>query len=319
MILDTLLCHVAKWYWDTEVAELLIPLLDHFLCCQMQKQTNQSSEEVVWNILALCTGMRPVVMVDYGGKMPELQEHLLSVLQLSQKESSALRPLRIMVIDDMIYLIHVNGLAEYVKSSLNSEVELLFVDLERDPPKMVLQSEQNLNATELVSVQRFFSTVFPADARDKELFPCPRIDHVGNDKSPIGEIITPQSSSDIIDLSSCMQDYQVTIPTLNGWLLGYPVVYLFGKEHISDAIYNLSTKSLHLFQILIRRFVSFLFLPSKHPIVFSVPYNLSMGGKNEPWAEAFLARMLAKLETCKLVWTSLQMEVSECYPQAIVL
>jgi len=31
------------------------------------------------------------------------------------------------------------------------------------------------------------------------------------------------------------------------WLLGYPVVYLFGKEHISDAIYNLATKYLHIF------------------------------------------------------------------------
>lgn len=37
------------------------------------------------DILALCTGMRPVVMVDYGGKMPELQERLCAVLKLSQK------------------------------------------------------------------------------------------------------------------------------------------------------------------------------------------------------------------------------------------
>ncbi|THF99726.1 hypothetical protein TEA_001128 [Camellia sinensis var. sinensis] len=37
------------------------------------------------------------------------------------------------------------------------------------------------------------------------------------------------------------------------WLLGYPVVYLFGKEHIADAIYNLSTKSLHLFKVLVHR------------------------------------------------------------------
>lgn len=39
------------------------------------------------------------------------------------------------------------------------------------------------------------------------------------------------------------------------WLLGYPVVYLFGKEHIDRAIYNLSTKSLHIFQIFICRYV----------------------------------------------------------------
>ncbi|MCL7045468.1 hypothetical protein MKW94_008229 [Papaver nudicaule] len=186
---------------------------------------------------------------------------------------------------------------------------------------MIAQSEQNLNAKELVSVQRFFSTVFPADGMDQELFPCPRMDHVVNNKSLVGEIITSQSYSDVIDLSCCMQDCQVTIPTLNGWLLGYPVVYLFGKEHISDSIYNLSTKSLQLFQISIHRSGG---TSSSGPLQeellsFSVPHSLSMEGENEPWAEAFLVRMLAKLDTCKHVWASLKMEVSQCYPQAIVL
>lgn len=43
-----------------------------------------------------------------------------------------------MVIEDMIYLIHVRGIAEYVKSSLNLEVELFFVNLEEDPPKVAV-------------------------------------------------------------------------------------------------------------------------------------------------------------------------------------
>ncbi|XP_026438942.1 uncharacterized protein LOC113337473 isoform X2 [Papaver somniferum] len=282
------------------------------------------------DILALCTGMRPVVMVDYGGKLPELQERLCSVLQLSQKESSVLRSLRVMVIDDMIYLIHVKELAEYVKSSLNVDIELHFVDLEQDPPKfqdvnqtlfqMIAQSEHNSNAKELVSVQRFFSTVFPVDGMDKELFPPPTMDHVVNNKSIVGEISTSQSSSEVIDLSCCMQDCQVTIPTLNGWLLGYPVVYLFGRDHIPDSIYNLSTKSLQLFQISIHSGGTSTSGPRQEELMsFSVPYSLSMEGQNEVWAEAFLARLLAKLETCKHVWASLKMEVSQCYPQAIVL
>lgn len=52
------------------------------------------------------------------------------------QESSIFKHLRVMVIDDMIYLIHVEGLAELVKSTLNSEVELHFVDIEQDPPKV---------------------------------------------------------------------------------------------------------------------------------------------------------------------------------------
>ncbi|KAI3992617.1 hypothetical protein MKX01_007939, partial [Papaver californicum] len=143
---------------------------------------------------------------------------------------------------------------------LNLDIQLQFVDLEQDPPKMIAQSEPNSNTKELVSVQRFLSTVFPVDGMDKELFPPPGMDHVVNNKSLVGEISTSQSSSDVIDLSCCMQDCQVTIPTLNGWLLGYPVVYLFGKEHISDSIYNLSTKFLQLFQISIHRFVGFFVL-----------------------------------------------------------
>jgi hypothetical protein len=43
-----------------------------------------------------------------------------------------------MVIEDMIYLIHVRGIAEYVKSSMNLEVELFFVNLEEDPPKVAV-------------------------------------------------------------------------------------------------------------------------------------------------------------------------------------
>lgn len=39
------------------------------------------------------------------------------------------------------------------------------------------------------------------------------------------------------------------------WLLGYPVIYLFGKECIERAIYNLSTKSLRIYQIFVNRCV----------------------------------------------------------------
>ena len=54
-------------------------------------------------------------------------------------------------------------------------------------------------------------------------------------------------------------------------------------------------------------------------ISFSVPYGLSMGGSKEEWAEAFLARLQEKWESCKNAWKSLRLEVSELKPQAIVL
>jgi hypothetical protein len=52
------------------------------------------------------------------------------------QESPIFEHLRVMVIEEMIYLIHVGGLAEHVRLSLSSEAQLLFVDLEHDPPKV---------------------------------------------------------------------------------------------------------------------------------------------------------------------------------------
>lgn len=54
----------------------------------------------------------------------------------SVQESFNFKHLRVMVIEDMIYLIHIEGLAEFINSSLNSESDLQFVDLEHDPPKV---------------------------------------------------------------------------------------------------------------------------------------------------------------------------------------
>lgn len=270
------------------------------------------------DILALCTGMRPVIMVDYGGKMPELQEHLCVLLKLCQKESPSFEYLRVMVIEDMIYLIHVKGLAEYVSSSLSSEAELHFVDLEQDPPKMITLKEKSSVGMQLISVQKLFSLVFPLNGMTDESRLPNRTDHTIEATSS-NITIAPQST-EVVDLSSCICDSQVTIPTLNGWLLGYPVVYLFGKEHIADAIYNLSTQSLRIFKILVTRNGPFSKGSMPEELMsFSVPYELSMEGSNEPWAEMFLAKMQSKWAKCKPTWRTLQMEVSECFPQAIAL
>ena len=37
------------------------------------------------DVMALCAGIRPVVMVDYGGKLPELQQHLCALLRFCHK------------------------------------------------------------------------------------------------------------------------------------------------------------------------------------------------------------------------------------------
>ncbi|XP_048234097.1 uncharacterized protein LOC8261710 isoform X2 [Ricinus communis] len=272
-----------------EVAEVeqLLRILDSSLSHIKWRLKSHAKHRLQIDVLALCTEMRPVIMVDYGGKMPELQEHLCALLRLCQQ--------------------------------------------------MVTQAENSSLNAALVRVQKLFSLYLPvnenvspchltetaANASDNVANAADSVanaaDSVASAESSINKPIISQSS-EFIDFSSCMQDSEVTVPTLNGWLLGYPVVYLFSKEHIADAIYNLSTKYLRIFQILVSRNIS----PNKASrpeelMSFSVPYELSMGGSKEPWAEAFLAQMQSRWEKSKQIWRTLQMEVSECYPQAIVL
>ncbi|OMP00018.1 hypothetical protein COLO4_12977 [Corchorus olitorius] len=323
-------------------AEEVLKVLDASLFTIKWRLKSSAKRRLQIDVLALCTGMRPVVMIDYGGKMPELQERLCAFLEHCQKEASIFEQLRVMIIEEMIYLVHVEEMAKYVSSSLGSEVELLFVDLEQDPPKMKTLDDKNLLGMQFISIQKLFSLYFPLEGLRNDLLP-PDTTELRADAGSVREPINSQSSL-LMDLSCCMHDTKVTVPTLNGWLLGYPLVYLFSTDHIEDAIYNLSTKFLRIYKILVCRFA----LPDSclynfvTPIIsvmihqslnntpnkgsqpeelmsFSVPYDLSMRGSNEPWAETFLGRLQSKWGRCKQTWSSLEMEVSECYPQAIAL
>lgn len=307
--------------FSPDVAELdeALKVLDSSLSLIKWRLKATARRRLHIDVLALCTGMRPVVMVDYGGKMPELQERLCALLKSIQKELCIFEHLRVMIIEDMIYLIHVRELAAHVQSSLNSNSQLLFVDLEHDPPKMMTQPEKTPLGMQLLAVLKSFSSLFTVEEAKIDCASSERTDSMVNAKSPVNDGLTSQSP-EFIDLSSCLQDTEVTVPTLNGWLLGYPVVYAFGKDHISDAIYNLSTKPLHIFRVSVcRNGTASKGSQLEELLSFSVPFDLSLGGRNEQWAKTYLDQMQMKWERCKQAWKTLRMDVRECYPQAIVL
>lgn len=161
------------------------------------------------------------------------------------QESALLLPLRIMVIEDMIYMVHVEGIAEL--SNLSLEQQLHFVDLEVDPPQVVLlklflktvleeclqliffllqlllQTNQTPSMSEFVSVQKLFSSIFPCDAvvdTTHEATPLsvnPRVEvsEYNNNIVSIAETSTSQPCG-IFDLTSFLKDTQITIPGLNG-------------------------------------------------------------------------------------------------------
>ncbi|CAH8344010.1 unnamed protein product [Eruca vesicaria subsp. sativa] len=174
-----------------------IPSSDEILECmssclsQIKWRLKLSSKRCleIADVLALCTGMRPVVMIDYGGKFPELQDRLLSLLELLHEALPIFKSLRVMVIEDMIYLINVTRLAKW----LSSETELFFVDLEQDPPQMVEQSKECSLGMELKLIEKLFSSTFPLDG--------------GNNDTKIALDKAKSSQSSLfIDLSCCLQD-----------------------------------------------------------------------------------------------------------------
>lgn len=310
--------HPEQLLMEAEEVDGVLRVVEFSLSQVKWKLRPSSKRRLETDILALITEMRPVIMVDYGGKMPELQERLCSFLSHCQKESSVFEFLKVMVLEDMIYLIHTRSFANFMKSSLDMETQVLFIDLEQDPPKIVAQNHISPAVLQLQSIQKRFSTVIQSDG----ILQSEGTSVFNDDAAPKSSAgnFSVSTSSMSIDLSSWIRETQVTIPSLNGWLLGYPVVYLFSKEHIQDAVYNLSTKSLHLFHLFVNRNVTSNRVSQREELMsFSIPYELSLDGSDEPWAKAFLARMQTKLERCKQVWGSVQMEVRSCYPQAIAL
>ncbi|KAH0884498.1 hypothetical protein HID58_060594 [Brassica napus] len=190
------------------------------------------------DVLALCTGMRPVVMmIDYGGKMHDLQDRFSKIASLLLSSSSNITTCMV------------------------------------EPSK-----ESNLGM-QLTSIQKLFSSTFPLHGSN-------------NDTTTALDEANSSQPSLFIDLSCCLQDTKI-------WLLEYPVVYLFGTYHIEDAIYNLPTKSLRIFKVLVQRRANKV---TTSDLQYHHGYFADINNNYEVWAEAFLERMSSRWEECKHIW-----------------
>lgn len=79
---------------------------------------------------------------------------------------------------------------------------------------MITLKEKSSVGMQLISVQKLFSLVFPPNGMTDEIRLPNRTDHTIEATSS-NITISPQST-EVVDLSSCICDSQVTIPTLNG-------------------------------------------------------------------------------------------------------
>ncbi|XP_040246590.1 uncharacterized protein [Aegilops tauschii subsp. strangulata] len=273
------------------------------------------------DITFLCTGLRPVILMDYGGTMPQLQENLCSLLHHARQEASILNPLRVMVMKDMLYLIHAEGLAEHVSPNARSQHQLAFVDLEKSCCELLANTEKNETMVELLSIQDRFAATFPleADVEPETTQQKSRLPERATDVERTG-ISIPDTTSLVVDLSAFLEGTQMALPSLNGWLLGYPVTYLFRNESGETATQNLSKHSLHIYRIyVVRNRHSDSKQSEEELLSFSVPCDISMKREEEPWAKSFLARVNGKLERCSQVWASVRLEIEVFQSQSGVI
>lgn len=49
------------------------------------------------------------------------------------------------------------------------------------------------------------------------------------------------------------KEFDVLLPTANGWLLAYPIVYAFSKEEASEAGRRLAMTDLYLYRVSLER------------------------------------------------------------------
>ncbi|CAN6218354.1 unnamed protein product [Urochloa humidicola] len=277
-----------------------------------------SKRRLLNDILFLCTGLRPVVLMDYGGTMPQLQENLCSLLHHARQETSMLNPLRVMVINDMLYLIHVKGLAEHASPKARSQHQLAFMDLEKSCCKLLTDIEANDIVLELVSIQERFSAKYPVTRPGitKQMSGVPErtIDAECTDNHVDNRTLL------VVDLSAFLDTAQIALPSLNGWLLGYPVTYLFRNGSAEAATQNLSKHSLHIYRVYVCGSCHSGAKQSEQELMsFSVPCCVSMKRDEEPWAKSFIAHMSEKLRRCNQVWSSMRLEVEVFQSQSQVI
>eukprot|EP00249_Psilotum_nudum_P015420 c25318_g1_i2 orf=665-1129(+) len=115
----------------------------------------------------------------------------------------------------------------------------------------------------------------------------------------------------LLELGTCDWDTDVLLPTLNGWLLSYPVIYIFNRENISETTHNLSSTSLHQFKVLV---VSKCNLPQSGTWEL-----LSTLGVEEPWAQTLMRNMRQKIENVPQPVISLELEVTLWTCQTLVI
>ncbi|KAI5062094.1 hypothetical protein GOP47_0022633 [Adiantum capillus-veneris] len=243
-------------------------------------------------------------MVDYALGVRNLQDQLCRLLDLLAPEVVLISCLKVMRFDDVVYLIHVENLTALMNGSLNRSVQLEFIVLDDTVARFALSSEKDEALNEFASFTTFFLS---------------KVSNVSESTSG-----HPSSSTcGLIDLGSSELWCEAALPTLNGWILGYPVIYYFKKENVSKAVRTLSVSALLQFKILIQSSVAFQTsevqgqkgIFAMHSLTsFTMPSELNSERVAEEWASS----LQEKVKNSRF-WRSLELQVVSQICPTVVL
>ncbi|KAH8954690.1 hypothetical protein BDL97_08G093300 [Sphagnum fallax] len=257
------------------------------------------------DILAVSTGVRSVVLLDYLPYNPPFLRQFCDLLQHLSQEVIEMVLLRVLDMEGCAYLVHPLYMLDFMEQSLNASCQIMFVSLDEDLPKRVCQAEHEIVVKHLCVVKNQLSSLLLAHSNFNTEEPSRHKE--AEDKLPMLEAGSILSNSDIL------------LPTLNGWLLGYPVVYIFKRERASHAGRCLAAGTLHLYQVLVSSILPGIIKPEGNAemlldedelLSFSVPSELSPLASFEPWAKVFFVELSKSVQRACHVWMSVRLEVS---------
>jgi len=269
------------------------------------------------DVMALTTGLRPVVMLDYITYSTSTMQQLCQLLLHLSQEVENVRALRVLDMEGCGYLVHPAYLVGFMERSLISSSEPVFVVLDDSSPRKASAAEQGTIMKNLSGVRQRLSSLLVAQETEPCFNPNTKDSSGANHQRVVSEDAVGPG---LLVAGNITCDSGILLPTLNGWLLGYPVVYVFTESRASWAGQCVGSDTLHLYRILVNSPL----LPTltsqgsggpMHDeddlLSFTVPCSLSLLGSAEVWVKVFFELIARCTEQSPEVWMSARLEVTE--------
>lgn len=272
------------------------------------------------DIMALSTGVRAAVMLDYMPCTLAMLQQLCQLLLHISQEVHEVAALRVLHMEGCGYLIHPTYLLDHMNRSLSFPSLLLFIVLDDDIPRKASQTEQEAIVKNLSGIQQRISSLLLVQS-------CSLADTQESKGESLLEV--PEGAvPSVIAAGDPTSGSGVLLPTLNGWLLGYPVVYFFLEENASRAGWCVTSGPVQLHQVLVSSTVlnpsnfqkdAELMYDEDELLSFTVPVDLSPLGLSEDWAQLFFQKVTESVQRASDVWKSVRIEVTTRKMEFIVL